>query len=92
MPPPARCFNTPISVKVTASGEDGWEWEEGDCVWYPLEGLPGLGLELELPEEPAYRITPPPANQGEGGDEIHAGLGPETPHLKTQSLFNTHVL
>lgn len=55
--PAALCFNAPISVKVTSSGDEGWECEEGDCVWYPLEGLPGLGL--ALPEEPAYRITPP---------------------------------
>lgn len=59
--PLARCFSAPISVKVTSSGDEGWECEEGDCVWYPLEGLPGLGL--ELPEEPAYRITPPPADK-----------------------------
>lgn len=52
------CFRTPISVKVTSSGDEGWECEEGDCVWYPLEGLPGLGL--ELPDDPAYRMTPPP--------------------------------
>lgn len=66
MHPPALCFNAPISVKVTSSGDEGWDWEEGDWVWYPLEGLPGLGL--ALPEEPAYRITPPPpANKREGG-------------------------
>ncbi len=59
MHPPALCFNAPISVKVTSSGDEGWECEEGDCVWYPLEGLPGLGL--ALPEDPAYRMTPPPA-------------------------------
>lgn len=74
LPPPAPCFNTPISVKVTSSGEEGWECAEGDCVWYPLEGLPGLGLELELPEEPAYRMTPPSANKGKGGHQIPACL------------------
>lgn len=87
--PPALCFNTPISVKVTSSGEDGWECEEGDCVWYPLEGLPGLGL--ELPEEPAYRMTPP-ANEGKGGHEIPARLRPEEAHLKAQSSVYIHVL
>lgn len=55
--PAVLCFRVPISVKVTSSGEDGWECEEGDWVWYPLEGLPGLGL--ALPVELAYRITPP---------------------------------
>lgn len=68
MHPPALCFSAPISVKVTSSGDEGWECEEGDCVWYPLEGLPGLGL--ELPEEPAYRMTPPPADKGRTGHEI----------------------
>ncbi len=64
--PAALCFNAPISVKVTSSGDEGWECEEeGDCVWYPLEGLPGLGL--ALPEEPAYRMTPPPADRGKNG-------------------------
>lgn len=51
-------FRAPISVKVTSSGDEGWECEQGDWVWYPLEGLPGLGL--ALPEDPAYRMTPPP--------------------------------
>lgn len=54
--PDVLCLNAPISVKVTSSGDEGWECEQGDCVWYPLEGLPGPGL--ELPEEPAYRMTP----------------------------------
>ena len=69
MQPAALCFSTPISVKVTSSGDEGWECEEGDCVWYPREGLPGLpGLGLPLPEEPAYRMTPPiPADKGEKG-------------------------
>lgn len=89
LPPPALCFNTPISVKVTSSGEDGWECEEGDCVWYPLEGLPGLGL--ELPEEPAYRMTPP-ANEGKGGHEIPARLRPQEAHLKAQSSVCIHAL
>lgn len=52
-----RCLRGPISWKETVSGEEGCEWDEGDWVWYPLEGLPGLGL--ALPEEPAYKITPP---------------------------------
>lgn len=52
------CFSTPISWKETPSGDEGCEWEDGDCVWYPLDGLPGLGL--ALPDEPAYRMTPPP--------------------------------
>ena len=60
--PDDLCFNAPISVKAT-SGDEGWDWQEGDWVWYPLDGLPGLGLELS--EEPAYRITPPPA-EGNG--------------------------
>lgn len=50
-PTPALCFRGPISVKEKSSGEDGWDWEEGDWVWYPLEGLPGLGL--ALPVDPA---------------------------------------
>ena len=58
-------FNAPISVKVATSGDEGWDWHEGDWVWYPLDGLPGLGL--ELPEEPAYSITPPPAEVNECG-------------------------
>lgn len=62
---PPLCFSAPISVKVTSSGDEGCECEDGDWVWYPLEGLPGLGL--ELPEEPAYRMTPPPAEKGGGG-------------------------
>lgn len=57
--PPLWPFRDPrglSSVKVISSGEEGWERvEEGDWVWYPLDGLPGLGL----PEERAYRITPP---------------------------------
>lgn len=51
VPPVPLCFRTPISVKDTSSGDEGWELEEGDWVWYPLEGLPGLGL--ALPEDPA---------------------------------------
>lgn len=56
-PDSALCFRGPISWKEAPSGDEGCEWEEGDWVWYPLEGLPGLGL--ALPEEPAYRMTPP---------------------------------
>lgn len=57
-----RCLRGPISWKETVSGEEGCEWDEGDWVWYPLEGLPGLGL--ALPEEPAYKITPGGAERG----------------------------
>ncbi len=59
VPPPCSplCFTAPISWKETPSGDEGCEWEEGDWVWYPLEGLPGLGLALL--DEPAYKITPP---------------------------------
>lgn len=37
-----------------SSGEEGWDWEEGELVWYPLDGLSGLELEQ------AYKITPVP--------------------------------
>lgn len=47
---PAEYFlGAPRSVKETSSGDEGWE--DGDWVWYPLDGLPGLGL--ALPVEPA---------------------------------------
>lgn len=69
LPAPALCFRAPISVKETSSGEEGWDWEEGDCVWYPLEGLPGLGL--ALPVDPAYKMTLPPKKTGMEEKEDH---------------------
>lgn len=60
---PLSLFRGPISGNETGSGDEGWEWEDrGDWVWYPLEGLPGLGL--ALPDEPAYSITPPGGQRG----------------------------
>ena len=80
------CFNSPISVKVT-SGDEGWDWHEGDWVWYPLDGLPGLGL--ELPEEPAYRITPPPPAEVNDYGQWTAFIQSFANQCPLKALYNT---